>query len=139
MSTALAKINARVKQLAKKHPHAKRVSLQKQAGCEYRAGKLGGVKRKTVKKKSVGRARVKRFKGRCRVGASVAPHKDANDNKRTEIIIGSVSSHVSATRKALVRDIARAETRKLLAKKAAEKKKIQKRISEDKAFLRKIS
>ncbi len=40
MSAALKKINARVKQLQKKHPKSKRVTLQKQAGKEYRAGKL---------------------------------------------------------------------------------------------------
>jgi len=48
MSAALKKINARVKQLQKKHPGAKRVTLQKQAGKEYRAGKLK-VHRKKAK------------------------------------------------------------------------------------------
>lgn len=47
MSAALKKINARVKQLQKKHPKSKRVTLQKQAGREYKAGKL-----KTHRKKA---------------------------------------------------------------------------------------
>ena len=53
MNTALKKINARVKVLQKKHPGKKRVTLQKQAGKEYRAGKLKPHRKKTatVKKK----------------------------------------------------------------------------------------
>jgi len=59
-ANALKKINARVKVLQKKHPNAKRKTLQKQAGREYKAGKLK-VKRKPVaKKKPVKRKAVKR-------------------------------------------------------------------------------
>lgn len=47
MSAALKKINARVKQLQKKHPKSKRVTLQKQAGREYKAGKLKTHRKKT--------------------------------------------------------------------------------------------
>lgn len=55
--TALKKINARVKYLQTRHPGKKRVTLQKQAGKEYKAGKLGGVKKNpsTRKKLSTGK------------------------------------------------------------------------------------
>ena len=48
--SALKKIVARVKQLRKKHPNAKYRSLQKQAGKEFKAGKLK-AKRKPAKKR----------------------------------------------------------------------------------------
>jgi hypothetical protein len=59
MNAALKKIQARVKKLRKKHPGAKFRTLQKQAGAEYRAGKLKTKrKRSAPKKKSVKRRRV---------------------------------------------------------------------------------
>lgn len=62
MSNALKKINARVKVLQKKHPKSKRSTLQKQAGREWRAGKLkkgvGAVRKQHhVKKKAVAKKR----------------------------------------------------------------------------------
>jgi len=62
MSNALKKINARVKVLQKKHPKSKRTTLQKQAGREWRAGKLKGAvgavrKKHHVKKKTVAKKR----------------------------------------------------------------------------------
>jgi hypothetical protein len=59
MNAALKKIQARVKKLRKKHPGAKFRTLQKQAGAEYRAGKLKTKRKHTIhKKKSVHRKRV---------------------------------------------------------------------------------
>jgi hypothetical protein len=57
---ALKKINARVKKLAKRFPKKSRKTLQKQAGAEYRAGKLK-AKRKKVSgvRKTVRRAKRK--------------------------------------------------------------------------------
>jgi len=66
IGSALKKINARVKVLQKKHPKTKRVTLQKQAGKEYKAGKLK-VKRKVkrrVAKRVVKRRAVKRVRKR---------------------------------------------------------------------------
>jgi hypothetical protein len=55
MANALKKITTRAKQLQKKHPNSKWVSLVKKAGAEYRAGKLGAAvgarKKKTARKK----------------------------------------------------------------------------------------
>jgi hypothetical protein len=87
MSNALAKINKRVAQLAKKHPGAKRTTLQKQAGREYKAGKLGRVKKKSVGKVYHRRAKVGKVK-RKRV-ASVSRNTDKTDNKRVSISVGS--------------------------------------------------
>lgn len=56
MANALKAINRRVKQLAKKHPNSKRSTLQKQAGREWKAGKLK-AKRKPVAKKVASKKR----------------------------------------------------------------------------------
>ncbi len=56
MNNALKKINARVKVLQKEHPNSKRKTLQKQAGKEWRDGKLKkgvGAKKRVAKKKPV--------------------------------------------------------------------------------------
>ena len=136
MSNALKVINDRVKQLQKKHPNSKRTVLMKKAGAEYRAGKLGGKKKKSASRsQSVGRIKKR---SRKRVGRAVAPHKDVMDRKKVDIVIGSVSSHISTAKKAIVRDIAKAESRKLLARKAVDRRKIQKKISADKVLLRKL-
>jgi len=57
---ALQKINKRAKQLQKKHPGKKYRTLQKQAGKEFKAGKLktrkkkvGAAKKKAVRKRTV--------------------------------------------------------------------------------------
>jgi hypothetical protein len=68
MNAALKKIQARVKKLRKKHPGAKFRTLQKQAGAEYRAGKL-----KTKRKRSVGAVK-KRKKVRARGRTKVSNH-----------------------------------------------------------------
>ena len=71
LSTALKKINARAKQLKKKHPNAKYKTLQKQAGKEFKAGKLK-AKRKPAKRKSVNR---KRTVGAIRKRKTSVPRK----------------------------------------------------------------
>lgn len=66
---ALKKIVARVKQLRKKHPNAKYKTLQKQAGREFKAGKLKAKRKPATKKKTVRRkASRKKSTGR-KVGA----------------------------------------------------------------------
>ena len=144
MSNALAKINARVKVLAKKHPGKKRVTLQKQAGKEYKAGKLGGVKRHSHKrKKKVGTTHRKKksahrtHKARRRVGTLRGKsHQDGVDRKRVDITIGSIASHKAAIKKKLIHEIGMGEGRKITAKKVSAKRKIQKSINAKKAELR---
>lgn len=58
-ATALTKINKRVKQLQKKHPNAKRTTLQKQAGREYRNGTMPKPRKKAAKAKPRKRAKAK--------------------------------------------------------------------------------
>jgi hypothetical protein len=72
MSTALKKINIRVKQLQKKHPGAKRVTLQRQAGAEYRAGKLKPKRKRAAapKRKRAKRAKVAGKRRPRRIGSS---------------------------------------------------------------------
>lgn len=73
--TALKKINARAKALKKKHPGKKYRTLQKQAGAEYKAGKLKAkrkpAKRKTVKRKAVAKRKPAARKTRKRVARKV--------------------------------------------------------------------
>lgn len=70
--TALKKINARAKALKKKHPGKKYKTLQKQAGAEYRAGKLKAkrkpAKRKAAKKTTTRRKTTRRKTTRRKVG-----------------------------------------------------------------------
>lgn len=83
---ALKKINARVKQLAKRYPKKKRVSLQRQAGKEYKAGKLKAkrpaAKRKPVKRRAVRRkAAPRKNVARKRAVRRSAPRKRAKRKK----------------------------------------------------------
>ena len=133
MSNALAKINARVKQLQKKHPKTQRKTLQKQAGREYKAGKLGGVKKKTAKKKTVRRVGAVRKKS-----PRVSSHNDGIDSKTTTIHIGSVHHHLGSAKRALIHDIGMKEARMLTLKKAVDKRKLRKQIAEKKSLYRKL-
>lgn len=65
--SALKKIAARAKALKKKHPGKKYKTLQKQAGAEYRAGKLK-AKRKPAKRKPARKKTAKRKTHRRKVG-----------------------------------------------------------------------
>lgn len=58
MANALKAINTRVKQLQKKHPKTKRTTLQKQAGREWKSGKLSGKSVGAKKKKAAPRKKV---------------------------------------------------------------------------------
>jgi len=69
---ALKKINARAKALKKKHPGKKYKTLQKQAGAEYRAGKLKTHKKRKPAAKKVARKKVTRKKTAVRKVAKVA-------------------------------------------------------------------
>lgn len=135
-STALKKINARVKHLARLHPGAKRVNLQKQAGREYREGKLGRVARKKTTHRKV-------HHKKKRVG-SVSNGTDRLDKKRVNITVGSITAST------IHQDIARAknkildklmywEGKKFTAVKVSDKRKIEKRISKLKSDYKKLS
>lgn len=77
MANQLKKITARAKQLRKKHPNAKWTSLIKQAGKEYRTGKIGAVrKRKAYQTGSSGKRRDAMFKAK-------APGKRRSSSGRT--------------------------------------------------------
>lgn len=138
MSSALKKIQARVKQLRKKYPNAKFRSLQKQAGSEYRNGKLGGVKKKkraVAKKKSAPRKRITRR----RVGSTNKSSRDAVDRKKVDITIGSVASGLSKIKKKLVEEIGWNEAAKITAKTAKSKRAIEQRIREKKSLYNKLN
>jgi hypothetical protein len=136
--TALKIINKRVKHLARLHPGAKRITLQKQAGREYKAGKLGRVKHKTVvhKKKKVHRKSVGAT--RHEVG------KDRTDSKRVNITVGSVTAEsvrqsIARAKNGILDKLMYWEEKKFKSAKAAQKKKAAKRISELKSQYLKLS
>lgn len=125
--SALKKINARVKHLCKIHPGAKRVTLQKQAGREYREGKLGRVATKKVHKKTAH----KKVHSK-KVGATREVGKDRVDNKRVHITVGSITKaqHMAALKKAYQQDIAFQMVRKITTATKTGKRKIQRKINE---------
>src|SRR3954463_14389548 len=94
-ATALKKINARAKALKKKFPGAKRTTLMKKAGAEYRAGKLK-PKRKAVKRKAVRRkkARIGRVYHVVVAGKKHRRKKRSVARARTRRKVGSVRRRV---------------------------------------------
>lgn len=119
-ASTLKKLNARAKQIRAKKPGMKYATAQKQAGAEFRAGKLGGVKKrratrkKTVRKK-VGSVKRKPAKRKKKVGSV---------RKRS---IGSVASHTSAARRLLEEQLAWNLLNISQAKTKMAKRKLQKR------------
>lgn len=86
MANALKAINTRVNALQKKHPKTKRTTLQKQAGREWKAGKLSGAKkkRKPAAKKTTRRKTAKRKTVRVSVRTVGArPRKRTHAKRRT--------------------------------------------------------
>lgn len=68
MNNALKKISARAKALKKKHPGKKYKTLQKQAGAEYRAGKLKAKRKPAAKKKATRKKTTRRKSPRRKIG-----------------------------------------------------------------------
>jgi hypothetical protein len=151
--SALKKINARVKHLARLHPGKKRVTLQKQAGAEYRAGKLGGVKsrRKTVKKikrlhAAEGRAirklrgvkKRRRISGTLSAGASSGIMGVRSTANAAAIGGLTASQHLAHARKKIADEIARWEVLKFKATKRSIKNRMSKHIREAKSKYRKL-
>lgn len=128
MANALQKINKRVKHLQRLHPGKKRVTLQKQAGAEYRAGKLGRVKKKSVHKKKTHHK--KKSAGSHRVGATNVG-TDRVDRKRVSINVGGITkaqakSHiVNQTKEQLAWALLQRDT----AKNKTARRKLSKRVS----------
>jgi hypothetical protein len=131
--SALAKINARVKQLAKKHPGTKRVTLQRQAGREYREGKLGRVSgaKKRVSGKVLGKSKRRKSTRRKTTVTSVRVKSVGK--------VGSVASHMSMAKKLLKEQIGWAEASRFTAVKAKSKRELAKRIAKLKTEYRKLS
>lgn len=78
---ALKAINTRVKALQKKHPKSKRTTLQKQAGREWKAGKLKAKRKAAPKRKAVKRKPAKR---------KAAPRKSAKKTVRKKSLSPAV-------------------------------------------------
>jgi hypothetical protein len=104
LGAALKKINARAKALKKKHPGKKYRTLQKQAGAEYKAGKLKTKRKKvgTTKKRKVGAKKIGAPRKRKRIGATrgntsgntrTATHA-ATSRNRTATSTKTITAHV---------------------------------------------
>lgn len=114
--TPLQIINDRVKALQKKHPRSKRTTLQKQAGKEYRDGKLS----KHSKIKTVKRTASKSRRSTVRVTVNASTNA-----------MGSVSASQLKTelRRRLVDKLDKLVLKKYHATTKRDKTKIQKEIS----------
>lgn len=119
---ALKIITDRARQLQKKHPNAKWVSLTKKAGAEYRAGKLN---KKTATKKRVKRSVKKRVAKKSTVRTKKRVVHDASILKR-RIINENEMSLIRAT-----------ERLSKQTKKSA-KNKIRKQIARYKATIKNV-
>lgn len=123
MANALAWINKRVKDLQKKQPKAKRATLQKQAGREWKS--KGPKKRIPVARQKAGRKRSTRQVS----GVSTSP--------TTGKAVGSVQSLKSAIVKKVKGQLSAALVTRELAKPGKAKKKAAKRVAAIKAQIRK--
>lgn len=142
--SALKKINARVKHLARLHPNSKRVTLQKQAGAEYRAGKLGGVKKrksalKKVKKyhRAEGRAlkALGRKPRRRRVGATLSDGPRPSSNAIGRL---TESQHLHHAKEKIGRKIESKYLQIFKAKTKLAKRRLNKQLTELKSRYRKL-
>lgn len=135
MMNALRWINNETKRLQKLHPHTSRKTLQKQAGKNYR-NRHGASH--THKKKPA--AKRKRRGAVGSVPFDFVPSISGTTRKKSLGKLGSVSAGTlkNELKKRLNIDIDRAVVQKYHAKKKSVKKKIQKRITQKKAELRKL-
>jgi hypothetical protein len=139
--SALRKINTRVKHLQRLHPGAKRVTLQRQAGAEYRAGKLGGVSKrkkalKKVKKYHRQEGRALKALGRRprrRVGATLS-----DGPRPSSYGIMGFSQHITHAKEKLMQKIEDMYGRIFKAKTKLAKRKLNKKLSELKSKYRKL-
>lgn len=98
-ANALKKINARVKVLQKKHPNAKRRTLQKQAGKEYKAGKLKPARKRKPAKVAAVRRKAVRKTVRRTVRRKAAPRKRAARRRVAKVATVARVRRRSAPRK----------------------------------------
>ena len=127
---AIVKIGKRAKAIHKAHPKGTYQAALKKASAEYRAGKLGGVKKKkpAAKKKSAPKKRVsKSLRKRSRLGAA-SNGSDRFDSKRVNITVGSISSQEARLKKTLAEKIGWYEAALLSAKTAKGKRNMEKKI-----------
>lgn len=143
MSSAIEKIGKRTKQIRKGHPGMSFRSAQQKASAEYRAGKLGAVrkksapKKKAAKKKAAKKKSLKRSRSRSHVGA-VNNGADRLDNKRVNITVGSISSQQARLKKTIAEKIGWYEAALMSAKTVKAEKNLKKKIAALKLQYRKL-
>jgi hypothetical protein len=144
-STTLKKITARAKHIRRIHGGTWKAAVKK-AGAEYRAGKLGSVK-KTARKKIIRRVKkyhakegraLRKLSGTLSAGGSGGVMGVRSTFRAASIGALSPSQHMAHARKKLEHEIGAAESRKFVAKKKSVKRKIAKRISALKSKFRKL-
>ena len=140
-TSAIEKIGRRTKAIRKLHPKLSFRAAQKKASAEYRAGKLGGVKKKrrpVAKKKRARKVSSKPLRKRSRLGAA-SNGSDRFDSKRVNITVGSLSSQESRLKKTIAEKIGWYEAALMGAKTAKSKRAMEKKIRELKARYRRLS
>lgn len=75
-ATTLKKINAEAKRIKARHPNMKYATAQKQAGKNFRAGKISGKKKKAGKKKTTVRVSIGNAPGSNYGGAKATYKKE---------------------------------------------------------------
>jgi hypothetical protein len=93
MANALKAINRRVNELAKRHPKSKRTTLQKQAGREWKAGKLKkkaapkkAAPKKAARRKVAGKRKYKVTHRVAKVGKVAGPKRRRRSSPRKKAV-----------------------------------------------------
>ena len=138
-SNTLSKITARAKQIRKAKPKMAWTAAVKEAGAEYRSGKLTGAKKKKVGDIKTVAKRV--HKAAKSAAKSVKSHYDLHkQNSRARLVekCKSISGVKSDGLSLLNEKYGKLATKKLNAKGVREKRKVQKDMTATAAQIRKI-
>lgn len=147
--SVLSKITARAKQLRKKHPNSKWTSLVKKAGQEYRAGKLGSSKPAKPKYRQTGSSskkydqmRTARPPGpRIPAGGTKVTYTERRKNRSD--VPGKLTGMSATTLKSELRNryketLGKQLVQRELTKGKLKRRKIQKKITQTKTWLKRL-
>lgn len=123
-STALRKITTRAKAIRKKHPGKSWKAAIKQAGADYRTGKISGVKKRQPAK---ARSRTRRRVGAPGVTKFKSPKRVVDVTHYAGGVVGSISDHKRAAKRQTEEKLAWLLVQLTHPMKAAQRRKLLKR------------
>lgn len=144
MANTLKKITARAKQLRKKHPNTAWKNLVKQAGREYRTGKLGPTKKKYYQRGSSVKsfdAALKAKKPGKRKSASGKTYYERRKNRSDmpgQLTGASVSQLKSELKNRLEDQLGKQLVRREMAPTKTRRRKVNKQVVETRRKLKKL-